>query len=131
MGEKLRRFLAGRYGMDSLNKLLLVLTFILLVAIWFWPGRILKLIALILLVITYFRTFSRNISARYRENQKYLQLTAGLRGFLRKRKARFVQRKTYRFYKCPKCHQQVRVPKGKGKISITCPKCKEKFVKKS
>lgn len=131
MGEKLRRFFAGRYGMDALNKLLLVLSFLDVVALWFFPYRILDLVFLLLMVIVYFRTFSRNIPARYNENQKYLNATAGIRNRCRKLKTRFQQRKYYRFFKCPKCKQQVRVPVGKGKIEIRCPKCGERFIKKS
>ncbi|MBR5329301.1 MAG: hypothetical protein IKV45_03760 [Firmicutes bacterium] len=131
MGEKLRRFLMGRYGMDSLNKLIFVLTFLCLIVMWFWPNRVAQLIFWILIVIGYFRCFSRNIPARYAENQKYLRSTAKIRNFCRKKKTRFEQRKFYRFYKCPKCKQQVRVPRGKGKINIRCPKCGEQFVKKS
>lgn len=131
MGEKLRRFFMGRYGMDSLNRLIFVITLILLIAMFLWPARILQLCFWILIVIGYFRCFSRNIAVRYRENQKYLKATESIRSFFRKRKYRFDQRKTYRFYKCPKCRQQVRVPRGKGKVNIRCPKCGEQFVKKS
>lgn len=131
MGEKLRRFFMGRYGMDSLNRLIFVITLLLLIAMFLWPARILQLCFWILIVIGYFRCFSRNIAARYRENQKYLKATERIRSSFRKRKYRFDQRKTYRFYKCPKCRQQVRVPRGKGKINIRCPKCGEQFVKKS
>lgn len=131
MGEKFRRFMAGRYGLDALNKLLLILGALLLVVMWIWPYRVFEAVFFVLLIYAYFRMFSRNITKRYAENQKYLQLTAGVRNFFSRRKNRFQQRKRYRFFKCPKCGQQVRVPKGKGKISIRCPKCGESFVKKS
>ncbi len=130
-GEKFRRFLAGRYGMDALNKAIFIVTLILLVLLWFFPNRFLELAVLILLVIGYFRFLSRNIPARYRENRLFLEMTGKPRRFFRKRKYRFDQRQTYRFFRCPKCRQEVRVPRGKGKISITCPKCGERFVKKS
>ena len=131
MGEKFRRFFMGRYGMDFLNKLIFIVTLILLAVMWFWPNRVVGLIFWILLLFGYFRCFSRNISARYAENRKYLQLTAKPRKFFRKRKSRFAQRKIYKFFKCPQCRQQVRVPKGKGKINIKCPACGEQFIKKS
>ena len=75
MGEKLRRFLMGRYGMDSLNKLIFIVSLILLVVTWFFPNYILRLLFWILLVIGYFRCFSRNIYARYAENQKFLNFS--------------------------------------------------------
>jgi DNA-directed RNA polymerase subunit RPC12/RpoP len=131
MGEKLRRFFAGRYGMDALNKLLFIVAALLLIPMWIWNIRYLEILFLLIIVYAYFRTLSRNIRKRYAENQKYLAATAKIRGVFRKKKYRFDQRKTYRFFHCPKCKQQVRVPKGKGTINIRCPKCGEHFVKKS
>ena len=74
---------------------------------------------------------SRNVSKRYEENQRYLN--AKYRAVVKKNnlKKRWAQRSTYRFFKCPQCKQTVRVPKGRGKICITCPKCKTEFIKKS
>ena len=130
-GDWLRRFLVGRYGMDTLNKVLFVIALILLVIGFFLPYRGLDMLVLILLAIGYFRFFSRNIAARYRENQHFLQLRAKPRDFFRKRKYHFDQRKSYRFYRCPKCRKELRVPVGKGKIRVTCPRCGEEFIKKS
>ena len=80
---------------------------------------------------SYFRILSRNVSKRYEENQRYLN--AKYRAVVKKNnlKKRWAQRSTYRFFKCPQCKQTVRVPKGRGKICITCPKCKTEFIKKS
>ena len=79
----------------------------------------------------YFRMFSRNLAKRHAENQKFLNFryerTVGWNRF----KKRTAQRKDYRFFKCPSCKQRVRVPRGHGKIEITCPKCRTCFVKKS
>ncbi|MBO2527292.1 MAG: hypothetical protein CW335_03815, partial [Clostridiales bacterium] len=72
-----------------------------------------------LLGFSLFRTFSRNIYTRQKENRRFRQLWTRLR-----------DRKN-RYYRCPKCRQTVRVPKGRGKISIRCPKCGEKFIKKT
>ena len=66
-----------------------------------------------------YRMLSKSTYRRYQENRRFLQLID-----------RIKDRKN-RYYKCPKCKQLVRVPRGKGKISITCPRCKEKFVKKT
>ena len=83
-----------------------------------------------LLIYSYFRILSRNVSKR-EENQRYLN--AKYRAVVKKNnlKKRWAQRSTYRFFKCPQCKQTVRVPKGRGKICITCPKCKTEFIKKS
>ena len=130
-GDWLRRFFAGRYGMDTLNKVLFAIALVLLVISWFLPHRGWDMLLLIVLVIVYFRFFSRNIASRYRENQRFLQLLTKPRAFFRKQKYHFDQRKTYRFFRCPKCHKELRVPVGKGKICVICPRCGEEFIKKS
>lgn len=119
----LARFMSGRYGTDKLNMVLLTVGLVLSLVGLFITLPILKLCLMlasyILLGISIFRTFSRNTYKRYQENRRFLL-------FLQKRKDR-----QHRYYDCPRCRQQVRVPRGKGKISITCPRCKEKFVKKT
>ena len=125
LGYKLRtalqRFMAGRYGTDRLNMAILCagLAFSLLASLL--PGAVLKLscttVSYVLMIFAIFRTLSRNIYKRYEENRKFML-------FFQK-----IKDKDHRYYNCPRCHQQVRVPKGKGKISITCPKCREKFIK--
>lgn len=107
--------------------LLLVSTFLSA----FFRVNILYWLGLALLIYSYFRILSRNVSKRYEENQRYLN--AKYRAVVKKNnlKKRWAQRSTYRFFKCPQCKQTVRVPKGRGKICITCPKCKTEFIKKS
>ena len=119
----IRRFMMGRYGTDKLNMAILVIGLIasLLAVFVRWP-----LLNLFLVLLSYglmgwalFRMLSRNTYKRYQENRKYLMLIQ-----------RFKDR-DHRYYDCPRCRQQVRVPRGKGKISITCPKCREKFIRKT
>ena len=131
MRQKFQQFMSGRYGADQLSRLLMVITLVVLVLSMFRPLRFLYIVAMVLLVYTYFRMFSRNIEKRYAENQKYLNWKYRLVVKKDQRKKRWAQRKTYHFYKCPNCKQTVRVPRGKGKICITCPKCRTEFVKKS
>ena len=119
----MRRFMMGRYGSDKLNTALLMTGVVICLISAIVPFAILKLIAMALCYGLMFwaisRMLSRNTYKRYQENRKYLQ-------FIERIKDR-----QHRYYDCPRCRQQVRVPRGKGKISITCPKCKEKFVKKT
>lgn len=133
MRQKLARFMIGRYGTDQLSRTMLIVALIaiLVASLGFKGSRIVYYIAVILLFGSYFRMFSRNISKRYAENQKFLAKTAGIRNYFRVQKSRFAQRKVYRFYHCPQCNQTVRVPRGRGRIAITCPKCKLEFIKKS
>ncbi|MFR6495256.1 MAG: hypothetical protein ACLUOF_01610, partial [Ruminococcus sp.] len=79
------------------------------------------------LIYSYFRIFSRNIARRQAENQKFLEITAPVRSLFGKKSAD----KTHRIFSCPKCGQKMRVPMGKGKIEITCPNCRNKFIKRS
>ncbi len=129
--EKVEQFMVGRNGTDSLSRASIVLTLIMILLSMFTRRNLFDWLALVLLVWTYYRIFSRNTYARSQENAKYLELTNKLRILPAKLKKRQEESKYYRFYTCPTCHQKVRVPKGKGKIQITCPKCKGTFIKKS
>ena len=117
------RFMEGRYGGDKLNITLVWVSLAAYIISLLIP---LAGVKLVLLVIYYgilgwaiFRFLSRNIYKRYEENRKYLRLLERLKD------------KEHRYFDCPRCRQPVRVPRGKGKIAITCPKCKEKFIKKT
>ena len=118
----LRRFMTGRYGTDKLNTTILMAGLILCLIGMFMPAPANLIFALLsygLMIWSLVRSFSRNTYRRYRENQKFL-------AFLERLKDR-----NHRYFSCPKCRQSVRVPRGKGKIAITCPRCKEKFIKKT
>ena len=124
---KIRVFMAGRYGTDDLSKFLLVLTMVLLILSLFNRGSLFYILGLLCLAWAYYRILSRDFAKRSGENTKYLETTAGVRKTLRIQKRRFTERKDYRFFKCPGCSQEVRVPRGKGHIRITCPKCRTQF----
>lgn len=121
----------GRYGFDDLSKIYLVLTIVCIVLSMFTKKSFFYLLGVALLIYTYYRAFSRQTAKRQMENQKFLNLRYQAKVRQNKRKVRREQKKIYRFYKCPSCKQTVRVPKGRGKICITCPKCKMEFIKKS
>ena len=127
MGAKLaagmRRFMMGRYGTDKLNMLILgagLIASLVSMFIRFAPvNLVLTVISYVLMGWAIFRTLSRNTYKRYQENRKYLMFVQKLKD------------KEHRYFDCPRCRQQVRVPRGKGKIAISCPKCKEKFIRKT
>lgn len=125
-----QRFMSGRYGFDQLNGFLCILSLILVV-LGAWLSGFLYWVGLALLLWCYYRIFSRNIQKRYAENMKYLSLQNQAKDWLARQKLRFDQRKVYRYFKCPHCRQSIRVPRGRGRISITCPKCGTSFIKKS
>ena len=87
--------------------------------------------ALALLIWCYVRIFSRKVAARSEENRKYLSYRNRFFGSFRLLKSCFRQRKEYAFFRCPSCREVVRVPRGKGKIRITCPRCGYAFEKKT
>ena len=131
MKEKFYRFMQGRYGVDQFSKFLTLVGIILFVLSKLMGGFIFYFIGLALILYAYFRMFSKNIAKRYGENQKYLFYKDKVKFFFNKEKSKIQGRKTHRIFKCPSCKQKVRVPKGKGKIEITCPKCRTKFIKRS
>ncbi|MEF2968545.1 hypothetical protein V3851_22240 [Paenibacillus sp. M1] len=130
MKERLRQFMMGRYGMDHYGRFLYIASIVCLI-LGMFLSPLLTLLAFALLIYQYFRMFSRNFYKRGQENNAYLAIRHRITGWFRTKKQQVAQRKTHRFYKCPSCKQTLRVPKGKGKISITCSKCHTQFVRKS
>lgn len=133
--DKISRFMTGRYGADELARFESIVLLIIMLAAVIVRQPIVNLgcffIMLFLLIHSYVRMFSKNISKRRAENQKFLNFRYRMVAKASKMKNHIRQQKTYRFYKCPTCKQKVRVPKGHGKICITCPKCREQFVRRS
>ena len=127
MRQRFSSFMAGRYGSDNLSRFLSFAGMIFLIIFMFTRWSILFVFAIAFIVWVYVRMFSRNIYKRQAENRKYLELKYKLGRKLRLTKTRISQSRYYRFYKCPGCGQTVRVPKGKGHIIITCPKCRKEF----
>lgn len=125
LGDALRRFMAGRYGTDKLNMAILAAALVGMLI----GGLGARLLTPWLVICTYlsealliwsiFRTYSRNIEARRRENTRWLGLCSRIKD------------RRNRYFRCPRCRQMVRVPRGKGAINIRCPKCGERFIKKT
>ena len=118
-----QRFMVGRYGTDRLNMTILGAGLVAcLISPYFKNVTINLLLTALsygLMIWAISRSLSRNTYKRYQENRKFLQFFDRLKD------------RDHRYYDCPKCRQVVRVPRGKGKIAITCPKCREKFIKKT
>ena len=141
MKERLRKFMIGRYGADGLNRFLTVCGWVLLLSGFIlsgiqrsWTmtlGSILVGLSWALLIWSIFRTLSRNTRKRASENYRYYMYKNRVLNRWKGLKKRWQERKTHRYFRCPRCHATVRVPKGKGKIRITCPHCKNQFIKKT
>ena len=121
IGHWFRNFMKGRYGNDKLNMVILGTGLVLVLVYTFIPSVMIKLIlwalSYVLMFWAIFRSLSRNTYRSYQENRKFWQFFERLKD------------RQHRYFDCPKCRQTVRVPRGKGKISISCPKCKEKFTR--
>jgi len=159
--QSLYRFMQGRNGQDALGKFSLIASLILLVVSSFTRSGILYLAAIVVLGYACFRVMSKNIQKRYYENQKYLDFIGKIKGFFSGNNRSTVDMKSgykgykgynrgasgstrsnsfwnrtkadpfYRIYKCPSCGQKTRVPKHKGRIEITCPRCGNSFIKRT
>lgn len=126
----------GRNGMDDLASFEVKVSWIPLILCLFtsryqYVASACNVIFWAIIIHAYYRVFSRNLRKRYEENQKFLNFRYNMTVKRNKAKRRNQQKKEYCFFKCPMCRQEVRVPKGHGRIEITCPKCREKFVKRS
>ena len=132
MKDKLQKFMQGRYGIDALYRPLLlaaVLSSLLSIVLQKNAGlsNVFGTISVLLLGWAAFRIMSRNIEKRYLENLYYLELLGSVRRHIRFRIEKYRQRKDYKFFVCPTCRTNLRVPKGKGKVNITCGKCGTRF----
>lgn len=125
--NKLQRFMMGRYGIDSLYRFLIFLSLILLVINIFVPQIALWIAAMVVLLLSIMRTFSKNIIARRKENALYLKITKKLFGFIPRSIRRFKDRKTHVYKHCPNCKATLRLKKIKGPHTVDCPNCFNEF----
>ena len=130
MRDKIYRFMQGRYGTDDFYKFLFWVALIGIVINWFFKSQLLSFAVTLILVYAMYRVLSKNHSARYAENQRYQQATAKIRYWFDQQKKLMEERKYHHIYTCPKCRQKIRIPKGKGKIMVRCPKCHYEFQKR-
>lgn len=122
----LQRTMSGRYGPDQLNMAMLILAVVLTIVASVTRLGLLNILSYVMLILCFIRMLSRNLTARRRENDKFLKYWWPIRTKLQNRFD-----KNYRFFKCPACRCTLRVPRRKGKIQVTCPKCGERFTKKT
>ncbi len=126
----IQRFMYGRYGNDQLNVFFIALYLALYLIFVFTRVSVLYWICLVLIFISLFRMLSRNLSRRREENVKFMRAAGPVLQWFRMQ--RTIRRdKEHRYFKCPNCGQQLRVPRGKGKITVTCRGCGASFQEKS
>lgn len=136
--DRFRRFMIGRYGSDQLNMAMLVGYIILSMVYSFTRWTLILILGYALAILVFYRMFSKNTNKRWKENQKFLHFYTPLANRLKhgvssakKASPKSKSDKNNKVFQCGKCGQLIRVPRGKGKIAITCPKCKQEFVKRT
>ena len=126
----IQRFMHGRYGNDQLNLFLMGLELLFYLVYLFTGFDLCYIVAFALLAWTLFRLLSRNIERRRMENARFLRAAGPFLSWLRLRRA--IRRdKEHVYFKCPNCGQQMRVPRGKGRITVHCRTCGAAFEEKS
>lgn len=130
---RLQRFMYGRYGYDELSRFLLISAIVMLVLSLIPFLKVLYFVAFVILMWSWFRSFSKNIYKRQMERQKYLTVQSKVRQRFRLYKNIWLERKTHKYYKCPNCKAVVRImrPEKRRTINIQCPKCGNSFDKKT
>ncbi len=127
----LRNFMAGRYGPDHLNTALLILAIVISLIARLVHFTVLVYLSYLILLLIFFRMLSRNIPRRRAENDRFLRYWWPVKQKTKRLFGRIKTSRTHKFFKCPSCKNTLRVPRGKGKLQITCPKCGERFIKKT
>lgn len=130
MNSKFRQFMYGRYGNDQLNLGLVIFGCAVTLIMSFFDIYALRLIGTVPYILALLRALSKNISKRRQENEKFMSFTAPLRKSLTE-KITQSKDKDHRYYKCPSCRKVLRVPRGRGRIKISCPHCSKEFIKKT
>ncbi len=127
----LRKFMIGRYGVDQLSILLLGISIVLSIISRYTSSKLISILFFLIGFLAYYRIFSKDITRRLYENNELLKIWNPIKSKFKQIIKRIKDVRKYKRFKCPNCKQALRVPRGKGKIAITCPKCKTGIIKKS
>ncbi len=125
--ERLARFMAYRYGIDRLYYVLITVCFVLVILNLFFKSYIISSIESLIFFYAIYRIFSKNIYKRQKENEKLNQIIDAIKKFINLQKCKYRDRKTHVYRKCPSCRNNLRLPKEKGKHTVSCPCCKHRF----
>jgi DNA-directed RNA polymerase subunit RPC12/RpoP len=126
-GDRYIKFMKDRYGVDELYKFLLLICFVLIVINTFISNNIIRLFEVLLIVIIFYRYMSKNIKLRKKENDKYLEIKDKIIKLFDYNKKKYKDRNTHMYKKCPKCKKKIRLPLKKGKHTVKCPNCGNRF----
>lgn len=129
-GYKYNNFMIGRYGSDEFNLFLIIVSVVLVFFARIFVSLFFNILAFALIIFCLFRIYSKNIAARYKENEKFKKFKYDLSSRLRVLADSWKNRKTHKYFRCTNCKTSIRVPRGVGKIEVSCPKCRKKMIKK-
>ena len=129
--EGFRRFMAGRYGADSLSQAIIIAGLVLFLLAAFTRIGLFSILAMALYIWAIFRMYSRNGEKRSQENARYMAAMRKLRTSVNQARTRLKNRKKYRYFRCPNCHARLRLPRGVGEVTVNCGQCKHSFRKKA
>jgi predicted RNA-binding Zn-ribbon protein involved in translation (DUF1610 family) len=131
LSDRLGQFLRGRNGSDELGNCCVFLGLLVLLVNVFVRAWWMAAIALVPVLYALWRMLSTNLAARRRENNAFLRSLGPVAHWVHDPRATFTERRTYKHLTCPSCGNEMRVPRGKGKLRVTCPHCGEKFETRS
>ena len=131
MREKFRQFMIGRYGTDGLNQFLSMSSIVMLLVSLLTRVSLFTWLGAALLILCYYRSLSRNISKRTEENYRFYSLKDRFNNKFRSLQGAVGQPQAVPLLPLPQCRQKLRVPRGRGRIQISCPRCGTQFIKKS
>ena len=126
-----QKMMAGRYGVDQLSNAMFILSISVILGSILLESSVLNTVGIVLLLVGYLRMFSKNINSRYKENQKFMNFHKSIFGRFKGYNSQMGSMWKYKYFKCPNCNQRLRVPKGKGRLNVKCPKCKNSFVRRT
>lgn len=128
--EKLRSWMIGRYGIDTLFYYLFGIYVVIEIVNLFLRSWVLSILGFYIMIYSLYRVYSKKTYQRYQENQRFLKYLNHVRASIKLLKRRLLERKNYRFRTCPHCHQVLRLPFKKGTHLCECPRCHHDFTVK-
>lgn len=129
--NQLRKFMYGRYGVDRFSRIIILFSLIIALIVSLTRSSLFLWLSYIPLFYALFRILSRDTQKRARENYIYSEIIRRIKVRAKNARLLLVGTKTHKFYRCKGCGQMIRIPRGKGKISISCPKCRREFISRS
>ena len=131
LSYKLGRFMYGRYGVDEISNIAVIIGVILLALSYALSFPLLYIASIAVTFWSFWRCFSKNVTKRAKERQWFLSKKQKIKNKIKFKKDLHKMKKTHRLYKCKNCKTILRVPKGVGKIKITCAKCHATMIKRA